>query len=256
MAENQTLRNLVRGLSSFIGEGVGGVVPQYGFERPADFIEFINRAETDTAFEGFQRRKKAATAAASATINHVTSVHANSVSGKRAAEDLLDDGRSKRPATESARNGAHGKDLSTMPGRADSDVTGRILLPGLSSSASSTFYSATRSTADNGLFSDLLHGNNGSAPVYAPSPTSEASFNNTPAGGSMSVYSPMFHSPAALPGSIPPQTFVPSSTAGVSPTSASASKAVAADYDQIEDPKLQEANKLIQCALSAFVESY
>ena len=60
MAENHHLRTLIRNLGQYIGDGLGGVLPSLGFDRPQEFVDFINRAETDTAFEGFQRRKKAA----------------------------------------------------------------------------------------------------------------------------------------------------------------------------------------------------
>jgi hypothetical protein len=70
MQENVKLRGLIRNLSGFIGEGLGGVLPQMGFDRPQDFMDFMNQAETDTAFEGFQRRKKAAQAAAAAGISN------------------------------------------------------------------------------------------------------------------------------------------------------------------------------------------
>ena len=58
MSENHTLRGIIRSLSSFIGDGLGGIIPKMGFERPNEFMEFINKAETDTAFEGYRRRKQ------------------------------------------------------------------------------------------------------------------------------------------------------------------------------------------------------
>ena len=67
MQENQQLRGLIRSLGNYIGDGLGGILPNMGFDRPQDFLDFINKAETDTAFEGFQRRKKAAQATAAAT---------------------------------------------------------------------------------------------------------------------------------------------------------------------------------------------
>ena len=53
MQENQTLRNLIRSLGTYIGDGMGGILPSLGFDRPQEFMDFINRAETDTAFEGY-----------------------------------------------------------------------------------------------------------------------------------------------------------------------------------------------------------
>lgn len=69
MHENVQLRNIIKNLSSFIGDGMGGVIPQMGFDRPQDFLEFVNKAETDTAFEGFQKRKKQAQSAAAAGLS-------------------------------------------------------------------------------------------------------------------------------------------------------------------------------------------
>jgi hypothetical protein len=57
MAENHTLRGLLRSLSSFIGEGAGGVLPKLGWNLN-DFENYVNRAETDTAWESFQKNKR------------------------------------------------------------------------------------------------------------------------------------------------------------------------------------------------------
>ncbi|KAF8665614.1 hypothetical protein AX16_000070 [Volvariella volvacea WC 439] len=59
MAENHTLRSLLRSLAAFIGDGAGGILPKLGWEM-SDFNNFVNRSETDTAWEGYQRRKKLA----------------------------------------------------------------------------------------------------------------------------------------------------------------------------------------------------
>lgn len=57
MAENHTLRGLLRSLSAFIGEGAGGVLPKLGW-NVNDFENYVNRAETDTAWESFQKHKR------------------------------------------------------------------------------------------------------------------------------------------------------------------------------------------------------
>ena len=57
MAENHTLRGLLRSLSAFIGEGAGGVLPKLGW-NVNDFENYVNRAETDTAWESFQKNKR------------------------------------------------------------------------------------------------------------------------------------------------------------------------------------------------------
>jgi hypothetical protein len=55
--ENTTLRQLVRDLSQFIGEGIGGFLPKLGWDI-GSFDEFRNRGETDTMNESYQHRKK------------------------------------------------------------------------------------------------------------------------------------------------------------------------------------------------------
>jgi hypothetical protein len=55
--ENQALRQLVRDLSNFIGEGIGGFLPKLGWEI-GSFEEFKNRTETDTMNDSYQARKK------------------------------------------------------------------------------------------------------------------------------------------------------------------------------------------------------
>ncbi|KIY49523.1 hypothetical protein FISHEDRAFT_58396 [Fistulina hepatica ATCC 64428] len=85
MQENQTLRNLVRNLASFIGDGAGGLMPKIGWDIN-DFDNFINRSETDTAYEGYQRRRKARTTEA--------------LGQKRSALDDDDAGPSKRSKTD------------------------------------------------------------------------------------------------------------------------------------------------------------
>ena len=57
MAENHTLRGLLRSLSAFIGEGAGGVLPKLGWNL-SDFENYVNRTETDTAWESFEKHKR------------------------------------------------------------------------------------------------------------------------------------------------------------------------------------------------------
>ncbi|KAF7355177.1 BZIP domain-containing protein [Mycena sanguinolenta] len=85
MEENQTLRTLLRSLGAFIGEGAGGLLPKLGWDV-TDFNNFINRSETDTAWQGYQRRKKAAEAAAQGQ--------------KRPAEDESTSARKKTRSTD------------------------------------------------------------------------------------------------------------------------------------------------------------
>ena len=110
MHENHTLRQLVRDLSAFIGEGMGGFLPKLGWDMPS-FQEFVSRAETDTAFEAFAARKK--TSDPSPTT---------SILGQKRPADPLDAARRKKAKTPGAEelvgnsNGLSGLQFGTRPG--------------------------------------------------------------------------------------------------------------------------------------------
>lgn len=55
--ENATLRNLVKQLGSFLGLGDGGFLPKIGWTLE-QFSDFVDKADTDTAFEGFSARRR------------------------------------------------------------------------------------------------------------------------------------------------------------------------------------------------------
>ncbi|PVG00980.1 hypothetical protein CPB86DRAFT_812571 [Serendipita vermifera] len=61
--ENQALRQLVKELAGFIGEGIGGFLPKLGWDI-GTFDEFKGRSDTDTMSMSFQARKKDPTAPA------------------------------------------------------------------------------------------------------------------------------------------------------------------------------------------------
>ncbi|KAF9535096.1 hypothetical protein CPB83DRAFT_843463 [Crepidotus variabilis] len=94
MEENQTLRGLIRSLSSFIGEGAGGLLPKMGWNLQ-DFNEYVNKGETDTAWESYQRRRK------TSTLNgdSEASSFAKTTGQKRSAD------QSEPPSSKRPRNG-------------------------------------------------------------------------------------------------------------------------------------------------------
>lgn len=57
IAENRTLRNMVRGLGSFIGDDAGGALASMGWTLK-EYEDFLTKADTDTAYEAFSRYKK------------------------------------------------------------------------------------------------------------------------------------------------------------------------------------------------------
>lgn len=64
--ENATLRGLVKEMSAFLGGGEGGFVNRLGMNWD-DFAKFIDRADTDTAYEGWATRRESQKASESQT---------------------------------------------------------------------------------------------------------------------------------------------------------------------------------------------
>lgn len=102
MAENHNLRQMLRSLATFIGEGMGGVLPKMGWEQ-RDFDTFLNKGETDTAWEGYQARKKAADSRPTGGPSVVPSSSMPNVANqKRPSEGDILNNRSKKPRNDSA----------------------------------------------------------------------------------------------------------------------------------------------------------
>jgi hypothetical protein len=148
MQENQTLRNLLRGVSAFIGEGAGGLLPKMGWDM-ADFTNFVNRSETDTAWESHQIRKKAAASSGSGTSQ-------------------------KRPATDDP-NGSAKKARSSTDQDKDAERDSYSLpLDQVVPPLPTSIYSAdARPPHDNSsIFSTLMRGSTASPMFMNPSPPS------------------------------------------------------------------------------------
>ncbi|KAJ7699911.1 hypothetical protein B0H17DRAFT_977243 [Mycena rosella] len=183
MEENQTLRTLLRSLGAFIGEGAGGLLPKLGWDL-ADFNSFINRSETDTAWQGYQKRKKTGESGMGAQAQ------------KRPADEDSSNARKKTRANEhEADAGQNGYPVlvSMNPPMPSNNIYGR--------------------DSPNTLFSDLMRGGNGSPMFTNPSPTS----NPSPpfASGSQSNnYQSNYMSGVnmGVDSSLPPLSFSPSST--------------------------------------------
>ncbi len=89
--ENQTLRQLVRDLSGFIGEGIGGFLPKLGWDIKS-FQELNNKGETDTMFESYQAHKNGL-----ASGKHSTSGTRSTLVGqKRGTEEDAENSARKR----------------------------------------------------------------------------------------------------------------------------------------------------------------
>ncbi|KAJ3995199.1 hypothetical protein F5050DRAFT_1829861 [Lentinula boryana] len=221
MQENQTLRNLLRSVSAFIGEGAGGLLPKLGWEM-SDFNNFINRSETDTAWEGYQRRKKAA-----------------------ATADILNPGQ-KRPADQDNPSTLNKKARTS---NAEAGGSYSMLLPMDSSPVNATpLYQNANSHEGRTMFSDIIRNGNGS-PMFM----SGSSSTNTPpqyggpSGSNVSGYPYIPGGHMNLETTLPPISFPPSNA-----QSRSSDQPSPEQLEDDEDPNKNEAYKLIHYHLDNF----
>lgn len=155
MAENHTLRGLIRSLAGFIGEGTGGLISKLGWE-PADFHSFVNKSETDTAWEGYQRRKKSNASGEASSSTPQLQVP------KRPVEDELATSRKKSRSDEPER-----------------DLSNSYPLGSMNHPIPTGYAPPTRPQEHNGMFSDLMKGHSASSLYMQQSPPITSSSYNT-----------------------------------------------------------------------------
>ncbi|KAF5393869.1 hypothetical protein D9757_000185 [Collybiopsis confluens] len=227
MQENQTLRNLLKSVTAFIGEGAGGLLPKLGWEM-SDFNNFVNRSETDTAWEGYQRRKKADTSAEMLT----------------AAQ--------KRPANEEEHTS--NKKARTASDTSDPNSYSMLLPLNSGPLSASPLYPAPNSSDGRTMFSDVMRNGSGS-PMFisgsgsATSPPQYGASSSNNVSNYSSTYIPGSH--MNLETSLPPLSFPNSS----SPNNAHSRTTDQGSPDQAEDdddPNKNEAYKLIHYHLDNF----
>jgi hypothetical protein len=216
MAENHTLRGLLRSLSAFIGEGAGGVLPKLGWSLN-DFDNYVNRAETDTAYESYQKRRNEtqnAQAEASTSKQHTNS-------RKRPAEGAGSD-RNKRQRSMTA-DVEHSHD---MPHSLPADGTTLNDLLRTNASASPLFITPQSAAPQT---------------TYPTSASGNVSFTSAVSGSTPSFLHGLgLESPAndhtdSVSLSLPPPR-INQTTSTVLETS---------EDDETYDPKIEEAGKLI-----------
>jgi len=151
MAENQTLRNLLRNLTTFIGDGAGGLLPKLGWEM-SDFNDFVNKSETDTAWEGYQKRKKQTTEPGSSG--------ATTLGQKRSADEEPTGVRSKKIRSDE-KEGERGQNGFPLLSPANA----------ASLAANGMYSGGSRSHEVSGMFSDLIRSSSNS-PSYMQQPSS------------------------------------------------------------------------------------
>lgn len=212
MTENQTLRNLLRSLGSFIGDGAGGLLPKLGWEM-ADFNNFINRSETDTAWEGYQQRKKQAAESGSST------------SKKRAAEDDVTGTHTKK-----ARSGEN-EGEQAFPLLISEDTP----LP-----ANGMYHRSSRTEGGGGMFADLLR-SSGNSPMFIQQSATSATPPSYPESA-VGSYPPSYIPSVSV--NIDSPLPLPYNSTNATNTSAQQQ----ADDEPLEDgdPNRNEAYKLIQ----------
>ncbi|KAK2466350.1 hypothetical protein APHAL10511_001992 [Amanita phalloides] len=167
MAENHTLRTLLKSLGAFIGDGAGGLLPKLGWDV-SDFNNLINKSETDTAWESFQRRKK---------LDSSPSVAASTPSStKRRSEDEISN------VTKKAR--------VSLDGESDRTQNGFPLVmpmnPG--SLASNNMYTSAPAQDNNAMFSSLIRGSATSPIFMQASPPGPASSQYGPPSSGLNNY--------------------------------------------------------------------
>ena len=218
MAENQTLRSLLRGLATFIGEGAGGLLPKLGWDAN-DFNNFINKSETDTAWEGYQKRKKAQVSEAGP---------ANIPSRKRTAEDDPVLNRSKKARNEDIEDRQNGFSL-LVP------VPQSAMTP-------QSIYSASPQTQErSATFTDLMQGPNGSQMFMQPPTSANPAQYPGPPGANLNGYSPPYVSGVNM------NMEQSMSSSYGSPQGMQRSAAVEPPEEiEEDDPKKNEAYKLIR----------
>lgn len=241
MAENQTLRNLLRSLANFIGEGAGGLLPKLGWGL-SDFNEFINKSETDTAWEGYQRRKKPGNEEGESGSS--LPPMAIPPSGKRPSEtDMGNRAKKMRP------------DNTLEP---SNNFSLLIPIPNSSIPSSTGLYSnpSSRLPERNSLFTDMLRPSNGS-PMFMQTPSSTSS-QYPPNGSNLEGFQSSSSYISGVGTNIDQP--VSSSSPYDSPSSAPISHqrmqstndgpAASDELEEEDDPKKTEAYKLIQWAVS------
>ncbi|KAI0003007.1 hypothetical protein BJV74DRAFT_565544 [Russula compacta] len=231
MAENHLLRGFLRSLSEFIGDGAGGLLSKLGWSAQ-DFEKFVNKSETDTAYESYQRRKRdnQATAGSSAQTS----------SRKRTSEEDTTN-NAKRARRPSERDDTE-RSTDAFP----------ILMPMNSVTSGSNLYTG-RSPQDASLFSELMRPNG--SPMLMPGPSSPSSYATSssqvpPSNGN---YQSSYVTPLnmGVDSTINSMPFVNNAS---TPTIQQQSRPSVGTLEELEpiDPKNVEAQKLISYHLENY----
>lgn len=244
MQENQVLRGLLKSLGAFIGDGAGGVLTKLGWDMN-EFNDMVNKSETDTAWESYQRHKR--------DKSESTPASAGPSGQKRPAEDSDPYGLRPKRARPGEPNGDAARPNDNFPLLVP-------LNPAVSSMGPNGLYPSSR-PHDGSLLSDYTRGGPSSASsMFIPpsSPVNQANqFGSAPNGG-MSMQFQSSYGPGMSMSNDPMSTMPMVNNnmapmAGSSRTSSNTQPASqqqqGSEEDEI-DPKKLDAYKLIQYVLS------
>ncbi|KAH9943072.1 uncharacterized protein BXZ73DRAFT_74117 [Epithele typhae] len=230
MHENQVLRGLLKNLGGFIGDGAGGLLHKMGWDMN-EFNDLVNKAETDTAWESYQRHKR--------EQSETSAGPSKSTNGqKRSAEDV-DPHRSKRARAGEASGNADGFPL-LVP-----------MNPGVSSVGANGLYSSGRpSNGEPSLLSEYTRGSSNTSPMFVPpsSPPNATGQYGSSANGNMSMpFQSSFEHMSSM-------TMVNNTLPSMSTASRTPQSTQSQDDEDI-DPKKMDAYKLIYYHLDNWKQS-
>ncbi|THG98559.1 hypothetical protein EW026_g3643 [Hermanssonia centrifuga] len=230
---------------SFIGDGAGGLLPKLGWDLN-DFNNFVNRSETDTAWESYQRHKR---------DEQNSGTPAPSTSQKRSSEDDHNGGRAKRSRAPGEQNGDGERDQYSLL------VPVNPAVPPLPANG---LYAPSSSRSQEAIFNDLMRGSSGSPMFVPPTPPSNGQFSSQSTSSVAPNHSP-YQTSYAPPINVNVDSALPSmsliNNSGAIPTSRSQSsssqqpkptQSTTSPADDDQDPKRHEAYKLIQYHLDNY----
>lgn len=228
------LRDLLRNLSSFIGDGAGGLLPKLGWDLN-DFNSFLNKSETDSAWESYQRHKQQTAADAAASGSQP------SAGQKRPQEDDPLAGPSKRSRGPNEQNGDRE--------RADSFPNPMMApLPSAGPSVPQNgIYSASARPQDAALLNEFLRGTG----MSASSPPASGSFGSSSQTMGTTYANSFVGSGAGVHNDMgmPSMPMVGASPVSVQPPRVDPTPPAVPEEDDV-DSKKADAYKLVQYVLS------
>ncbi|KAI6047359.1 hypothetical protein EDC04DRAFT_2864444 [Pisolithus marmoratus] len=251
MTENLMLRNLLKNVASFIGEGAGGVMEKLGYDSH-ELETFLNKSETDTAWESFQKRKRAhktaqSTEAMSSTLGPQTGP------SKRPAEDTATSSQSKR------QRGMGGSDNLTERNEAYPLIIplSTTIPPPPPPAATTALYPPPARSPQENIFSDLIRNGHANSSVFMPpTPSATPGHYSTPSSSSGYTYLPQMNivdqgmstmSFSSKNGAVRAQSRALPQTGAASEEPD--------DDEELEDPKKVEAMKLIRYHLDNYARN-